>query len=80
MPKKHAVKKQAAKVKPSGRQINGRSPSTSRSDPKNGSAVNSAFYDALVSSLSKVKEIEAVFAATDEDGICHVYSVVDEHS
>lgn len=29
--------------------------------------------------LSRVREIDAVFTRTDENGICHVYSVVVEH-
>jgi hypothetical protein len=34
----------------------------------------------IVFHLAKVVEIEAIFAGTDKDGVCHVYSVVEEHS
>jgi hypothetical protein len=34
----------------------------------------------IVSQLSKVPEIQAIFTRTDEEGVCHVYSVVEEHS
>jgi hypothetical protein len=34
---------------------------------------------ALASTLSSLDEIDAVFVAIDEDGVCHVYSVVDQH-
>jgi hypothetical protein len=49
-------------------------------EPMNILSISAPYYHALVSSLSKVHEIEAVFVATDEDGICHVYSVVDQHN
>ena len=33
----------------------------------------------IVFQLSKVPEIQAIFTRTDEEGVCHVYSVVEEH-
>ncbi|HEV3237984.1 MAG TPA: hypothetical protein VGZ25_13415 [Gemmataceae bacterium] len=80
MAKKHASKKQAVQMEPSARQINGQAHSMESSDRKNGPAINSACHDALVSTLSTVDEIGAVFVVIDEDGICHVYSVVDQHN
>lgn len=36
-------------------------------------------YRSVARHLSRVQEVAAVFAATDRDGICHIYSVVSEH-
>src|SRR5438132_14427251 len=51
-----------------------------KDSPANKGSACTSSNQSIVLHLSKVTEIKAIFARTDEDGVCHVFSVVEEHS